>query len=99
MFDIGWSELLLIGIAAIIVIGPKDLPRAMRQAGRWVATVRRLAGDFQGQVNEAMRETELDEFRREARSLKEEAQKAFDPVRNAHRDVQAAIEAEPATKA
>ena len=70
MFDIGWSEMLVVGAVALVVIGPKDLPAALRQAGRWMGAARRAASDFQGHVNRAMREAELDELSREVTNLK-----------------------------
>jgi sec-independent protein translocase protein TatB len=60
MFDISWSELLVIAVVAIVVIGPKDLPRVLRSLGRWMGQVKRMARDFQNQFNEALREAELD---------------------------------------
>jgi len=69
MFDIGWTELLLIAVVAIVVIGPKDLPRAMRTVGQWTTKVKRMAGDFQRQFNEAVREAELDDVKKEVSSL------------------------------
>ncbi|MCB1502925.1 MAG: twin-arginine translocase subunit TatB [Bauldia sp.] len=70
MFDIGWTELLLIAVVAIVVIGPKDLPRAMRSVGQWTTRVKRMAGDFQRQFNEAVREAELDDVKNEVAKLK-----------------------------
>ena len=58
MFEIGWSELLVIAVVAIVVIGPKDLPKAMRAVGGWTAKMKRMAREFQGQFNEALREAE-----------------------------------------
>ena len=69
MFDIGWSELLLVAVVAIIVVGPKDLPRALRTVGQWAAKVRSVAREFQNSVDEMIRESELEELRREAQSL------------------------------
>ncbi len=69
MFDIGWTELLVIAVVAIVVIGPKDLPRAMRTVGQWTTKVKRMAGDFQRQFNEAVREAELDDVKKEVASL------------------------------
>jgi sec-independent protein translocase protein TatB len=59
MFDIGWSELVIIGIVALIAIGPKELPGALRAAGQWIGKIRRMASEFHGQFQEAMREAEF----------------------------------------
>jgi sec-independent protein translocase protein TatB len=64
MFDIGWSELLVIGVVAIIVVGPKELPRLMRTFGHYVGKLRAVAADFQRQFEEAVRESEIDEVRK-----------------------------------
>ena len=69
MFDIGWSELLVIAVVAIVVIGPKDLPRALRTVGQWTGRMKRMAREFQGQFNEALREAELDSVRRDVEAL------------------------------
>lgn len=69
MFDIGWTELLVIAVVAIVVIGPKDLPRAMRSVGQWTTKVKRMAGDFQRQFNEAVREAELDDVKNQVTKL------------------------------
>jgi len=69
MFDIGWSELLVIAVVAIVVIGPKDLPRVLRSVGRWTGQVKRMARDFQNQFNEALREAELDSVKKEVENL------------------------------
>ncbi len=71
MFDIGWSELLIIAVVAIVVVGPKDLPRLMRTFGHYAGKLRRAAADFQRQFEDAIRETEL-----------EEVKKAIDSVRS-----------------
>ena len=69
MFDIGWSELLLIAVVAIVVIGPKDLPYALRTAGQWMARARALARDFQGHVDDLMREAEIDGLKRDFNNM------------------------------
>jgi sec-independent protein translocase protein TatB len=69
MFDLGWTEILLIAVVAIVVIGPKDLPRAMRTVGQWTTKVKRMAGDFQRQFNEAVREAELDDVKNQVTKL------------------------------
>jgi sec-independent protein translocase protein TatB len=69
MFDIGWSELLVIAVVAIIVVGPKDLPRLMRALGHYAGKLRRMAGEAQRQFENAMREVELEEVRKAIESV------------------------------
>jgi sec-independent protein translocase protein TatB len=73
MFDIGWSELLVIAVVAIVVVGPKDLPKLMRSFGHYAGKLRRAASDFQRQFDEAMRESELDEVRKTIESVRTES--------------------------
>jgi sec-independent protein translocase protein TatB len=89
MFDIGWSEMMVVGLVALVVIGPKDLPAALRQAGKWMGSVRRMASEFQGHVNAAMREAELDELRREVTNLKSGL---TDPLTNTGGEMRALVE-------
>ena len=72
MPDIGWTELLVIAVLAIVVIGPKDLPRVMRQAGRWMGAARRAANEFRASLEEMAQQADLDEFTKsaEAQGLK-----------------------------
>ena len=67
MFDIAPSEFLLIAIVAIVVIGPKDLPMALRTAGRWIAKVRRVSNHFRSGVETMIREAEMEEMERKWR--------------------------------
>jgi len=62
-FDIGWPELMLIGAVALVVIGPKDLPRALRVAGFWVRKARNMSREFQNSVEQMIRDAELHEMR------------------------------------
>jgi len=64
MFDIGWSELVVIGVVALIAIGPKELPGVLRMVGQWLGKARRMAAEFQGQFNEAMREAEMADIKK-----------------------------------
>jgi len=73
MLDIGWTELLLIAVVAIVVIGPKDLPDALRTLGRMVTKVRRMAGDFQGQFNQAIREANLEDVKKDFDDIRSSA--------------------------
>jgi sec-independent protein translocase protein TatB len=69
MFDIGWGELVVIGIVALIAIGPKELPTVMRTIGKWMGKVRRMASEFQGQFQEALQEAELADLKKHAEDL------------------------------
>jgi len=84
-FDLGWPELLVIGVIALIVIGPKELPNALRSVGFWVRKARSLSREFQGSVEQMMREAELDEMRKDLKKatefdIEKEFQKAVDPT-------------------
>jgi sec-independent protein translocase protein TatB len=72
MFDIGWSELLVIAVVAIVVVGPKELPKLMRSFGFYAGKLRRAAADFRRQFDEAMREAELEEVKQAIESVKTE---------------------------
>src|SRR5271157_146955 len=71
LLDFGWSEILLIGVVALVVIGPKDLPKALRVAGFWVRKARTLSREFQSSVEQMVREAELDEMRQELKKASE----------------------------
>src|SRR3954470_6894772 len=71
LFDIGWPELMLIGVVALVVIGPKDLPRALRVAGYWVRKARTLSREFQSSVEQMVREAELEEMRQNLKKATE----------------------------
>src|SRR5436189_825693 len=92
MFDIGWGELLLIGIVALIAIGPKELPGALRALGQWVAKIRRMASEFQNQFHEAMREAELADLKKEVDEMATKAQSyaQFDPIEDIRKDLEKA---------
>src|SRR5207237_9178165 len=73
MFDIGWGELLVIGVVALIAIGPKELPGVLRSVGHWMGKIRRMAAEFQGQFQEAMREAEMADLKKHADDLSNSA--------------------------
>jgi len=67
MFDIGADELLLTAVVAVVVIGPKDMPRALRVVGRWVAKMRRMSNAFRSGIESVIREAELEEMEKQWR--------------------------------
>ena len=84
MFDIGWSEMAIIMLVALIVIGPKDLPRVARTIGKWVGKGRALAREFQSQLEDMAREAELDKVKSEIEKagrtdLKRSIERQIDP--------------------
>ena len=107
MFDIGWGELLIIGIVALVAIGPKELPAVMRTVGQWTAKLRRMAAEFQNQFHEAMREAELTDLKKQVDDMTSEVRSysTFDPVSDVRRElestqrqVESAIAEKPATQ-
>ena len=88
MFDISWTEFLLIGIVALIVIGPKELPAVMRSLGQWTRKIRSLAADFQNQFHEAMREAEMADLKKQVDDMASDI-KNYDPLKDVRADVEA----------
>jgi sec-independent protein translocase protein TatB len=88
MFDISWTEFLLIGIVALIVIGPKELPAVMRSLGQWTRKIRSLAADFQNQFHEAMREAEMADLKKQVDDMTSDI-KQYDPLKDVRSDVEA----------
>jgi sec-independent protein translocase protein TatB len=76
MFDVGASELLLIVIVAVVVIGPKDMPMALRTAGRWIGKMRKMSNHFRSGIDAMVREAELEEMERKWREQNEAIMKA-----------------------
>jgi sec-independent protein translocase protein TatB len=73
MFEIGWSELVVIAVVALIAIGPKELPGVLRMVGQWMGKARKMAAEFQGQFQEAMREAEMADLKKSFDEVKEAA--------------------------
>jgi sec-independent protein translocase protein TatB len=85
MFDIGWSEMAVIALLALIVLGPKDLPKAMQAAAHWVRKARAVAREFQSGIDDMMREAELDEAKKSIESarqfnVRKQIEDTFDPT-------------------
>ncbi|MBO6558949.1 MAG: twin-arginine translocase subunit TatB [Nisaea sp.] len=69
MFDLGWQEFMLIAFVAVVVVGPRDLPRVVRSISTYIRKARSVAREFQNSLEEVAREAELDELRKEAKSI------------------------------
>jgi sec-independent protein translocase protein TatB len=101
MFNFGWGEIVLIGIVALIAIGPKELPTVLRSVGQMVAKLRRMAGEFQGQFQEALREADIADLKKSAEELHSAVKghvtdlTSIDPLADTRRDIEKAFE-EPA---
>ena len=83
MFDIGWTELIVIACVAILVVGPKDLPGMLRNVGKGIRSLRKMTSDFQRQFDEALKEAELDDVAKVAKS------KSFQPLEDAKKSMEA----------
>lgn len=97
MFNIGWTEMLVIAIVLIIVVGPKDLPALLRTFGRTMTQLRSMAGEFRSQFDEALKEAELDDVRKTFRDAKKlnptrELRDAMNPLRKAGEDLKSDID-------
>ena len=93
MFDIDSGKLLIVAVLALIVIGPKELPRVLRQLGQAVGKMRRMAGEFQGQFMDAMKEADIADIRKELAELKSSSalDVQFDPVRDIQTEMTSAM--------
>jgi len=97
MLDVGWTEILVIAIVLIVVVGPKDLPQMLRTFGRMVTKMRGMAGEFRQQFDEALREADLDDVRKtinDAQKLNplNTIRDAVNPLRQAGNEIKADLE-------
>lgn len=97
MFDIGWSELVVIAVVALVVIGPKELPATLRTIGKMTARARKVAGEFRAQFDEALREAELDDVRQtisDAQKLNpmNSLREAMNPLRDMGNEIKADLQ-------
>ena len=97
MFDIGWSELLVIGVVALIAIGPKELPGVLRMVGQWMGKIRRMASEFQGQFQEAMREAEMADLKKQVDDMTGAATELsnFNPMDSVQKELDTAMADKP----
>ena len=100
MFDFDVGKLFIIGIVALVVIGPKELPRVLRQVGQAVGKLRRISADFQKQFMDAMHEADMADLKAEAQKLAEAARVnvAYDPIREVKSHMTEAVNAIEAPK-
>ena len=87
MFNLGWGEILLIGIVALIAIGPKELPGVLRTVGQALAKVRRMANEFQGQFQEALREADIADLKKHAEDIVSDVSK-YDPLTDTQKEIE-----------
>src|ERR1700739_2628263 len=100
MFDIGWGKIVIIAVIALIVIGPKELPAVLRTAGQWMGKIRRMAGEFQSQFQEAMREAEMADLKKSIDAITDATRgigSGFDPVSTVSKSIESVFEEKPAT--
>jgi len=98
MFDIDAGKLLIIGVIALVVLGPKELPRVLRQVGSALGKMRRMASEFQGQFAEAMRESEMEDMKKNVQNIAESARVDinYNPAEIADREIRDALADKPA---
>ena len=89
MFDLSWGKLVIIGVVALLVIGPKELPMVLRTVGQWMSKIRRMASEFQGQFQEAMREAEMADLKKHVDEMSDAAKgfTDFDPLASVKKEV------------
>jgi sec-independent protein translocase protein TatB len=90
MFNLGWGEIALIGIVALIAIGPKELPTVLRTVGQMLAKVRRMANEFQGQFQEALREADIADLKKHAEDIVSDVSK-YDPLADTQKDLEKSL--------
>ena len=97
MFDIGWGELVVIGVVALIAIGPKELPGVLRTCGQWMGKIRRMASEFQGQFQEAMREAEMADIKKQVDDIAASASGLtnFDPIDHVRKEIESVTADKP----
>lgn len=98
MFDVSWSELLILGLVTLIFVGPKELPRFLGTLGRYAGVIRRQANEFRAVFEQAMREAEMDEIQKEVRAVSDGVKASLDEATRSVESVKAAAKIEPEAK-
>src|SRR5215471_11728993 len=96
MFDLGWGKIIIIAVIALVVIGPKELPGVLRTVGQWMGKVRRMASEFQSQFQEAMREAEMADIKKQVDEMSSTASSFtnFDPIGTVRKEIES-LSADP----
>ena len=100
MFDLGWGKIIIIAVIALVVIGPKELPAVLRTVGQWMGKIRRMAAEFQGQFQEAMREAEMADLKKSIDAITDATRgigSGFDPIASVSKDIEKSFEEKPAS--
>jgi sec-independent protein translocase protein TatB len=95
MFDLGWGKIIIIAVIALVVIGPKELPAVLRTVGQWMGKIRRMAAEFQGQFQEAMREAEMADLKKSIDSITEATRGIGDPLGTVSKNIESAFADKP----
>jgi len=97
MFDLSWGHIVVIAVVALVVIGPKELPTVLRTAGQWMGKVRRMAAEFQGQFQEALREAEMADLKQHFDDIGAAARNIphFDPIATVRKEIEGAVAEKP----
>ena len=99
MFDLGWGKIVIIAVIALVVIGPKELPAVLRTVGQWMGKIRRMAAEFQGQFQEAMREAEMADLKKSIDAITDATRgigSGFDPLSSVTKNIESAFQEKPA---
>jgi sec-independent protein translocase protein TatB len=101
MIEFSWGHILVIAVVALIVIGPKELPAVLRTAGQWMGKIRRMAAEFQGQFQEALREAEMADLKQQFDDISSTAKdlRHFDPIGTVRKELEGAMADKPSPKA
>lgn len=95
MFDVSWSELLILGLVTLIFVGPKELPRFLGTLGRYAGVVRRQANEFRAVFDQAMREAEMDQLKKEVQAVSDGVKSSLNDAARSVNEIKAATKVEP----
>src|SRR5262249_33645895 len=97
MFDLGWGKIIIIAVIALVGIGAQELPAVLRTVGQWMGKIRRMAAEFQGQFQEAMREAEMADLKKSIDSITDATRGIGDPLGTVTRNIENVFADKPAS--